>query len=98
MPLGAARFDPRRQVPPCRWRGRGPGAFEPAEPAAKGRYLGAQPLDSAVFAFAPELTRKVERLDSLLAAAEAGPGAGGYAVSPGLWHAGAARRRLTAGN
>ena len=49
------------------------------------------------FGFAPELTRKVERLDSLLAAAAAGPGAGGYAVPAGLWHAGNARRRLTAG-
>ena len=49
------------------------------------------------FGFAPRLTRKVERLDSLLAAAAAGPGAGGYAVPAGLWHAGEARRRLTAG-
>ena len=49
------------------------------------------------FGFAPELTRKVERLDSLLAAAAAGPGAGGYAVPTGLWDAGNARRRLTAG-
>ena len=55
-------------------------------------------LASEAFGFAPELTRKVERLDALLAAAEAGPGAGGYAVPPGLWHAGAARRRLPAGN
>ena len=50
------------------------------------------------FGFAPELTRKVERLDSLLTAAAAGPGAGGYPVPAGLWHAGKARRRLTAGN
>ena len=47
------------------------------------------------FGFAPELTRKVERLDSLLTAAE-GPGAGGYAVPAGLWHAGEAWRRLAA--
>ena len=50
------------------------------------------------FGFAPKLTRKVERLDSLLTAAAAGPGAGGYAVPAGLWDAGRARRRLTAGN
>ena len=37
------------------------------------------------FGFAPKLTRKVERLDSLLTAAAAGPGAGGYAVPAGLW-------------
>ena len=50
------------------------------------------------FGFAPKLTRKVERLDSLLTAAAAGPGAGGYPVPAGLWHAGKARRRLTAGS
>ena len=50
------------------------------------------------FGFAPKLTRKVERLDSLLTAAAAGPGARGYAVPAGLWDAGEARRRLTAGN
>ena len=48
------------------------------------------------FGFAPKLTRKVERLDSLLTAAAAGPGAGGYPVPAGLWHAGKARRRLAA--
>ena len=50
------------------------------------------------FGFAPKLTRKVERLDSLLTAAAAGPGAGGYPVPAGLWHAGKARRRLAAGS
>ncbi|MYE01567.1 MAG: hypothetical protein F4Y03_09850 [Alphaproteobacteria bacterium] len=49
------------------------------------------------FGFASELTGKVERLDALLAAAASEPGAGGYAVPPGLWHAGGARRRLPAG-
>ena len=46
------------------------------------------------FGFEPRLTRKVERLDSLLTAAAAEPGAGGYPVPPGLWHAGRAPRRL----
>ena len=46
------------------------------------------------FGFAPELTRKVQRLDALLTATAAGPGAGGYAVPAGLWQAGGARRRL----
>lgn len=49
------------------------------------------------FGFASELTGKVERLDALLTAAAAEPGAGGYAVPPGLWHAGGVRRRLPAG-
>ena len=49
------------------------------------------------FGFASELTGKVERLDALLAAAAPEPGAGGYAVPPGLWHTGGARRRLPAG-
>ena len=48
--------------------------------------------------FAPEPARKAERLDTLLAAAASGPGAGGYEAPAGLWHAGEARRRLTAGN
>ena len=47
------------------------------------------------FGFASELTGKVERLDALLTASE--PGAGGYAVPPGLWHADGVRRRLPAG-
>ena len=46
------------------------------------------------FGFEPGLTRKVERLDSLLTAAAAEPGAGGYPVPPGLWHAGRTPRRL----
>ncbi len=50
------------------------------------------------FGFAPELTRKVERLNALLEAAAAGPDTDGYAPPPGLSHAGAARRRLPAGN
>ena len=48
------------------------------------------------FGFAPGLTGKVDRLDALLAAAEAEPGADGYRAPPGLWHAGGARRRLAA--
>ena len=52
-------------------------------------------LDS--FGFASELTGKVERLDALLTAA-AEPGAGGYPVPPGLWHAGGAARRLATDN
>ena len=50
-----------------------------------------------VFGFAPKPARKAERLDALLTAAAAEPGAGGYAVPPGSWHAGGARRRLPAG-
>ena len=48
------------------------------------------------FGFASGLTGKVDRLDALLAAAAAGPGAGGYRAPPGLWHARGARRRLAA--
>ena len=54
-------------------------------------------LAQDAFRFASELTGKVERLDALLTAAAPEPGAGGYAVPPGLWHAGGARRRLPAG-
>ncbi len=50
------------------------------------------------FGFAPEPTRKVQRLDALLTATAAGPGAGGYAVPAGLWQAGGAPRRLTTDN
>ena len=46
------------------------------------------------FGIAAELTRKVERLDALLTATAAGPGARGYAVPAGLWQAGGARRQL----
>ena len=50
---------------------------------------------STRFGFAPELTRKVERLDSLLAAPGHGARAGGYAVPTGpLACRGEARRRL----
>ena len=47
------------------------------------------------FGFASELTDKVERLDALLTAAAAEPGAGGYPVPAGLWHAGKARQLAT---
>ncbi len=49
------------------------------------------------FGLAPEPARKAERLDALLAAAASGPGTGGYEAPAGLWHAGEARPRLTAG-
>ncbi len=49
------------------------------------------------FGFAPEPARKAERLDALLTAAASGPGTGGYEAPAGLWHAGEARPRLTAG-
>ena len=50
------------------------------------------------FGIAPELTRKVERLDALLAAVAGGPGPGGFAVPAGLWQAGGASRQLVTGN
>ena len=50
------------------------------------------------FGFAPELTRKVERLDALLAAAAGGSGPDGFAVPAGLWQAGEASRRLATDN